>query len=455
VSTTFAEVGVPADLVSLLAQSGITAPFAIQTKTIPDALEGRDVCGKAPTGSGKTLAFGIPLVARVGKAKARKPRALVLVPTRELAAQVAKELKPMAGLRGRTVAAFYGGTGYGPQRSALNSGCEIVVGCPGRLEDLIQNGDLSLAEVDIVVVDEADRMADMGFLPAVRRLLDQVKPDRQTLLFSATLDGDIDDLVRRYQRKPARHEHEVPEGDSGDVTHLFWPVERADRVALTAQLVQREWPAIVFCRTRHGADRLAKQLGQAGVAAVAIHGDRSQGQRERALADFMSSKAQALVATDVAARGIHVDQVRCVVHYDPPGDEKDYVHRSGRTGRAGNDGLVVSLVHSDVVPAVRALQRALGLPLGVTAPDLGDRAVVPAPPRAPEATRPPYEPRRGGPKPKHRGRPQGQGQPRQGQGQGQSRQGQGQGQARQGQGAGSGRPQGASKGGGRRGGRSR
>ncbi|MGI8663682.1 MAG: DEAD/DEAH box helicase [Acidimicrobiales bacterium] len=435
-STTFAEAGVPADLVSLLAQSGITAPFAIQAATIPDALAGRDVCGKAPTGSGKTLAFGIPLVARVAKARARKPRALILVPTRELAAQVAKELKPLAGLRGRTVAAFYGGTGYGPQRSALNSGCEIVVACPGRLEDLLQNGDLSLAEVDIVVVDEADRMADMGFLPAVRRLLDQVSPKRQTLLFSATLDGDIDDLVRCYQRNPVRHAAELPEGASGDVDHLFWKLDRAERVAVTAQLVQREWPAIVFCRTRHGADRVARQLGAAGVAAVAIHGDRSQGQRERALASFRSGAAQALVATDVAARGIHVDDVACVVHFDPPGDEKDYVHRSGRTGRAGADGLVVSFVHHEVSGAVRALQRALGYPQGLTDPDLARRPLIAPPLRTASPERASAPDRRfekgrdGGSRaagPKHRGRQQArQGRPAQGdQRQGQGRPSQG------------------------------
>jgi superfamily II DNA/RNA helicase len=370
VSTTFAEIGVPADLVASLTKRGITQPFAIQAATIPDAVAGRDVSGKAPTGSGKTLAFGLPLIARVGKAKSRKPRALVLVPTRELAAQVAKELKPLAALRGRSVVAVYGGASYTPQRKALRAGCEIVVACPGRLEDLIQNGDVSLEAVNIVVLDEADRMADMGFLPVVRRILDQVKPDRQTMLFSATLDGDIDAIVRRYQHDPVRHELEEPEDEKGDVTHRFWRVDRAQRVEVTAQLVQREWPAVVFCRTRHGADRVAKQLSTAGVAAVAIHGDRSQAQRERALAEFKSGKAQALVATDVAARGIHVDAVACVVHFDPPDGAKDYVHRSGRTGRAGADGLVVSLVPDDAARAVRSLQRALGHTQGTTAPDV-------------------------------------------------------------------------------------
>jgi superfamily II DNA/RNA helicase len=370
VSTTFAEIGVPADLAASLVRRGITLPFPIQAATIPDALAGRDVSGRAPTGSGKTLAFGLPMIARVGKAAAGKPRALILVPTRELAAQVAAELAPLAKIRGRSVTAIYGGTGYGPQRRALRSGCEIVVACPGRLEDLLSNGDLSLAAVDIVVVDEADRMADMGFLPAVKRILDQVQPERQTLLFSATLDGDIDGLVRRYQRRPARHELETPEDAKGDVEHRFWRVGRADRVEVTAQLVQREWPAVVFCRTRHGADRLTRQLATAGVAAVAIHGDRSQGQRDRALAAFRSGAAQALVATDVAARGIHVDDVACVVHFDPPEDAKAYVHRSGRTGRAGANGLVVSLVPDDAIPAFRAIQRSLGHPGEMTAPHM-------------------------------------------------------------------------------------
>ncbi|HEX4819175.1 MAG TPA: DEAD/DEAH box helicase [Acidimicrobiales bacterium] len=394
-SPSFAEIGVPADLATSLVQRGITEPFAIQAATIPDAMAGRDVCGKAPTGSGKTLAFGLPLVARIGKAKPRQPRALVLVPTRELAAQVAAELKPLAALRGRSVAAFYGGTSYGPQRKALQSGCTIVVACPGRLEDLIDNGDLTLAGVDRVVIDEADRMADMGFLPVVQRLLDQVKPDRQTLLFSATLDGVIDGLVRRYQRDPVRHELETPEEATGDVQHRFWRVDRSERVTVTAQLLQREWPAIVFCRTRHGADRVAAQLKNTGVDAVAIHGDRSQSQRERALAAFKSGKAQALVATDVAARGIHVDDVACVVHFDPPADSKDYVHRSGRTGRAGADGLVVSLVHTDVVSAVKNLQRKLGHPLGTTAPELTGEPPARRVPTVPAPT----------PTPRHRPRP--------------------------------------------------
>jgi superfamily II DNA/RNA helicase len=389
VSSTFVELGVPADLADRLARRGIAAPFAIQAATIPDGLAGRDVCGKAPTGSGKTIAFGIPIMTRVGKARSRRPRALVLVPTRELASQVAKELRALGGDRGRTVAVAYGGAGYGPQRTALRSGADVLVACPGRLEDLIQQGDAILDEVDIVVVDEADRMADMGFLPAVKRLLDAVRPDRQTLLFSATLDGEIDVLVKRYQKHPVRHELVEPEHEKGNVTHEFWRAERNDRIAITAELVGREWPAIVFTRTKHGADRLARQLTAAGVHATAIHGNRSQGQRERALADFAAGKAQVLVATDVAARGIHVDSVGCVVHFDPPADAKDYTHRSGRTGRAGQDGLVVSMVGGEVAGDVRKLQRTLGLPQQLLTPP-GARAHSsdqPVPTR-PERSRP-------------------------------------------------------------------
>jgi superfamily II DNA/RNA helicase len=296
------------------------------------------------------------------KAKPRAPRGLILVPTRELASQVQKELAPLARTRGRTVAAVYGGTGYEPQRRALRQGVDILVACPGRLEDLIARRDVGLECVDMVVLDEADRMADMGFLPAVRRILDATRADRQTLLFSATLDGDVDKVVRYYQRDPRRHEVVAPESQAADVEHVFWHADRTARVRLTADLLRSHSSAIVFCRTKHGADRLVTQLSTAGVEAVAIHGNRSQGQRERALAAFSAGRVRALIATDVVARGIHVDDVPCIVHFDPPGDIKDYVHRSGRTGRAGATGTVVSLVAQDQVRSTRVLQRSLGLP---------------------------------------------------------------------------------------------
>jgi superfamily II DNA/RNA helicase len=370
-SSPFADLGVPGEVVAVLDRAGITEPFPIQTATIPDALAGGDITGRAPTGSGKTLAFAIPLAVNVGPSRPRRPSGLVLVPTRELAEQVRRELVPLASAVGRRVTTIYGGVGYQPQRSALNRGADVVVACPGRLEDLIEQRAVDLSGVHVAVVDEADRMADMGFLPAVRRILDLTARDRQTLLFSATLDGVVDVLIRRYQRHPRRFEVAGDEGEPGTVRHLFWRAEHAGKVGLTAEVVSRHDSAIVFCRTKHGADRLTRQLTQHGVPAVAIHGNRTQPQRHRALQRFASGEVRALVATDVAARGIHVDAVGCVVHFDPPNDEKDYVHRSGRTGRAGVDGTVVSLLMHDQVGSAQRIQRNLGLSQGVDRVDLG------------------------------------------------------------------------------------
>ncbi|MCH2422115.1 MAG: DEAD/DEAH box helicase [Acidimicrobiales bacterium] len=367
-SPTFAELGVPTNICQALDSRGITSPFAIQAATIVDAMNGRDVCGRAPTGSGKTLAFGIPLVVSVGRAEARRPRGLVLAPTRELAEQIRTEIRSFAGKV--RVGVVYGGVGYGPQLKALRDGVDILVACPGRLEDLIDQGAVSLADVDRVVLDEADRMADMGFMPAVRRLLNQTSSNRQTLLFSATLDGDIAKLTRDYQSDPIRHEVGEETPDITAATHLFWTVDKTARVGLTAEAVTAAWPAIIFCRTRHGADRLAKQLSRSEVKTAAIHGGRSQSQRTRALADFSIGRVHALVATDVAARGIHVDGVASVVHYDPPEDHKAYIHRSGRTARAGEGGVVISLVQPDQKKGARRLQRDIGLDEPVTDPDL-------------------------------------------------------------------------------------
>ncbi len=368
---TFADLGVPSDLVAALSRRSILEPFPIQAATLPDALAGRDVCGKAPTGSGKTLAFGIAAIARLGNRKPnpRRPRVLILTPTRELCAQVATELSHLATPRGMRVASFYGGVGYQPQIKALSRGLDVAVACPGRLEDLLQGKNLWLDEVEVVVVDEADRMADMGFLPAVKRLLDRTPEDRQTLLFSATLDGDVDVLVKRYQNNPARHELEETEEFLANSEHLFWKVESTARADVAARIAASNGPTIVFCRTRHSTDRTARQLTARGVKAVAIHGDRSQAQREKALAAFANGQAGALVATDVAARGIHVDGVAVVVHFDPPADAKDYTHRSGRTARAGATGLVVSLVTPEKAQAVKKLQRELGFPQGIHPPD--------------------------------------------------------------------------------------
>ena len=349
-NTTFADLGVPAAVTARLATRGITAPFAVQAASVPDALAGRDLCVKAPTGSGKTLAFCLAIALRTERARPHQPTALVLVPTRELAAQVRTELGHLIDDPRRTLA-IYGGTGYEAQRRPLARGVDVVVACPGRLEDLMASGVVRLDAVRIVVVDEADRMADMGFLPAVRRILDRTPDDRQTLLFSATLDGEVDALVRRYQHDPARHEVAGPEDEQGDVEHLVWDVERGDRVRSVAKAVARHGRTVVFCRTRHGADRFAKQLGAAGVEAVALHGNRTQAQRDRAISAFANGKVEVLVATDVAARGIHVDGVNCVVHLDPPATDKDYVHRSGRTGRAGAKGTVISFVAREQQPA--------------------------------------------------------------------------------------------------------
>jgi superfamily II DNA/RNA helicase len=359
--SSFTDLGVPADLVAVLLDRNVSEPFPIQAATIPDLMSGRDVCGRAPTGSGKTLAFGLPIVERVGRARPGRPRALVLAPTRELAAQIQRELAPLAAVRQRRVATVYGGVGYEQQRRALRRGAEILVACPGRLEDLIEQRVVDLGMVDIVVVDEADRMADMGFLPAVRRLLDATKSPRQTMLFSATLDGDVAVLTRDYQRDPVRHDVAGIESDAADAEHRFEAVDLRRRVARAAEVIAAEGPTIVFCRTRHGADKVARQLTIAGVQATPIHGGLSQNRRDRALAAFSKGSCHALVATDVAARGIHVDDVACVVHFDPPADAKTYVHRSGRTARKGTSGVVISFVTPDQQGDSHRLRRELGL----------------------------------------------------------------------------------------------
>lgn len=368
--TTFADLGVPEELVAALARKGITAPFPIQSAAVPDGLAGRDVCGRAATGSGKTLAFALPLIARVGRAASKRPRALVLSPTRELAEQIKAEIAPLASVMGRSVATVYGGVSYEPQRRALNKGADIVVACPGRLTDLVEQRAVNLADVDLVVVDEADRMADMGFLPQVRRLLDMTAAKRQTWLFSATLDGAVATLTRDYQTTPVRHDVEAPAGARADGRHVFWGVRNEDRVSHTAAVISATGSAIVFCRTRHGADRLAKQLGREGIHAEAIHGGRSQRQRQRALDGFSAGRTRALIATDVAARGIHVDNVAAVIHFDPTPDAKTYLHRSGRTARAGADGVIVSMVGPDQRRQVGAIQRSVGLSARVDEPSV-------------------------------------------------------------------------------------
>jgi len=367
---TFRDLGVPARLVEVLTQQGITAPFPIQESTIPDLMAGRDTLGRAPTGSGKTLAFGLPLIAKVGKASAGRPRALVLAPTRELAEQIARELTPFAKVSKRWVRAVYGGVGYEPQRNALKRGVDVLVATPGRLADLIAERSVSLGDVDLVVVDEADRMADMGFLPQVRHLLDMTNPTRQTAFFSATLDNEVASLTQRYQTNPVTHQ---VGGDDNhhEAAHYFWQVDASNRIEMTADIVSSSTPTLVFTRTRHGADKVARLLEREGIKAVAIHGGRSQSQRTRALEAFSKKKVEALIATDVAARGIHVNGVKSVVHFDLPADQKDYLHRSGRTARAGAGGVVVSLVMGDQIGELRKLQRQVGFHDALHDPDNG------------------------------------------------------------------------------------
>jgi superfamily II DNA/RNA helicase len=359
-SMSFADLGVPSNLVERLKQRGITEAFPIQEAALPDALAGRDVVGKAATGSGKTLAFGLPLMARLSKARPRKPVALILVPTRELAAQVQKEIAQLTDDQGRRVITIYGGTSYNVARKALNFGVDVVVACPGRLEDMLEQGALDLSSVETVVVDEADRMADMGFLPCVRRIVGATPNNRHVMLFSATMGPDVKSLVREFTNDAAIHDVVGDEAPS-DVDHYFWRVPRDQRPQITADIVEEYERAIVFTRTKHGADRLARQLGERGISAVPLHGDRTQAQRDRALRSVKSGQIRVLVATDVAARGIHIELLPVVIHYDPPAQAIDYLHRSGRTGRAGATGAVISLVGEDVIGQVKRMQKALGL----------------------------------------------------------------------------------------------
>jgi len=360
--TSFRDLGLRAEFVDALAAQGIDDPFAIQEATIADALAGRDVCGKARTGSGKTLAFGLPMLQTVAAAKPGHPTALVLVPTRELAKQVVDVLSPLGKTIGMRVAAFYGGTSLDRQVRNLSKRIEIAVATPGRMIDLLERGELDLDQVGILVIDEADRMADMGFLPQVEWIMRKVPTQhRQTLLFSATLDREVDVLVRRYMHDPVRHEVEADIESVEDMTHRFLRVHELDRIKVLAAISEGVSRTMVFVRTKRGADRLVSQLKREGVVAGAIHGDLRQSARERALKDFQGGSHVVLVATDVAARGIHVDDVDVVVHFDPPEEHKGYTHRSGRTARAGREGVVVTFVLWNQELDVEKLQRRLGL----------------------------------------------------------------------------------------------
>jgi superfamily II DNA/RNA helicase len=359
--TTFADLGVSPDLTAALESRGIMSPFAVQELTIADALAGRDVCGKAKTGSGKTLAFGLPLLEKVKGAEARRPRALILVPTRELATQVRDELAPLGLVRDVTVTAIYGGAKMETQVAELEKGVEIVVATPGRMIDMIERKEIFLDDISQVVLDEADRMADMGFLPQVEWILRHVPGQHQTLLFSATLDGVVDTLIKRYQTDPAMHEVVSEQVTVEQMQHRFLQVHDMDKVKVAAAIILNSNRTIVFVRTKRAADRVADNLRREGVEAASIHGDLRQSQREKALKDFSDGKLKALVATDVAARGIHVDEVDVVIHYDPPEDSKAYLHRSGRTARAGAKGVVATLVMWNEELEVKRLLKRLKL----------------------------------------------------------------------------------------------
>ena len=359
--SSFADLGVSDAVVASLAARGITEPFPIQTLTIPDGLAGRDVCGRAQTGSGKTIAFGIPLVERTESAERGRPRALVLVPTRELCSQVAEEIEPMAAARGLSIIAVYGGVPIEAQISRIAGGVDIVVATPGRLIDLLERKKVDLVDLATVVIDEADQMADMGFLPQVHRVMRSAPNVGQTMLFSATLDGEVQSLVQRYLEDPVRYEVEQTSDIIDTQDHRFILVHHMDKPKLVAAITASVSRSLVFVSTKRGADRVAEALQKEGVRAAAIHGDLRQSLRERTLDDLASGKRPVVVATNVAARGLHIDDIDVVIHYDPPQDYKSFIHRSGRTARAGETGLVVTLVEWDQVEEVKRIQRASGL----------------------------------------------------------------------------------------------
>lgn len=360
----WADLGVDADLVESLTSRGITSPFPVQALTIPDALAGTDVCGKAKTGSGKTFAFGIPMVQRLPESPdTHSPLALALVPTRELCVQVTDELTPLAEARGQRILSVYGGANMDKQIEALSAGVDIIVATPGRMIDLLDRGAAAITNLQMVVIDEADRMADMGFLPQVEWILRKVEGTHQTLLFSATLDGVVNSLIQRYQTDPAMHEVEADEITVDSMTHRFLYVHQMDKVKVAAAIANAADKVLMFSNTKAGCDRLVRKLADEGVRAQAIHGDLRQNMRERALERFADGRLPVLVATDVAARGIHVDDVQVVVHFDPPPEHKTYLHRSGRTARAGTAGLVVTLALWKEELEVKRIQKRIGLDL--------------------------------------------------------------------------------------------
>jgi superfamily II DNA/RNA helicase len=368
--SSFADFGLPRPLVEALTAAGITTPFPIQADTLPDSLAGRDVLGRGRTGSGKTYAFLLPVVARLARSSSRRragaPRALVLAPTRELARQIDQSLAPLAKAMSLRTMTVFGGVPANPQIRALREGVDIVIACPGRLEDLMRSGHVDLGSVEITVLDEADHMADLGFLPVVRRLLDKTPAQGQRLLFSATLDGGVDVLVKRFLTNPVVHSVDSEQSPVSAMDHHVLHVDTAARLPIIADLAAAPGRTVVFTRTKFGAKSLARKLNAAGVPAVELHGNLSQNARSRNLSSFSTGETPTLVATDIAARGIHVDDVALVIHADPPVEHKAYLHRSGRTARAGASGTVVTMMLDAQVSDVRDLTRKAGIKPTIT-----------------------------------------------------------------------------------------
>ncbi len=401
-SPTFVELGVPQALTDVLNVQGVTTAFPIQSATLPDSLAGRDVLGRGRTGSGKTYAFVLPMLARLAAHpqahRPGRPRALILAPTRELATQIHTSMAPLAKAVGMKTMTIFGGVGANPQISGLRSGVDVVVACPGRLEDHLRSGHVRLDSIEITVLDEADHMADLGFLPVVRRLLDQTPREGQRMLFSATLDGGIDVLVKRFLTNPVTHSVDSAQSPVSAMDHHVLHVTKEDRLPVLFDLTAAPGRTLVFTRTKRGAKTLTRQLIAAGVPAVELHGNLAQNARTRNLQAFSDGSAKTLVATDIAARGIHVDDIRLVIHADPPLEHKAYLHRSGRTARAGADGTVVTLMTDAQVSDVRILTRKAGISPTTTRLRVGDDLLTslapgertfvdppPAPPVAPVA----------------------------------------------------------------------
>ena len=357
----FSDLGIGPAIVKELNKQGISEPFEVQKESIPDSLLGRDVCCRAPTGSGKTLAFGLPLIARTRRANPKRPTGLILTPTRELAEQINSVLKPIALAVDRDVVSIYGGVSYKKQYNALNRGVDILVACPGRLIDLLDRRALKLDDVETVVLDEADRMADMGFMDPVCEILDQCSKNRQTILFSATLDDEVADLVKNYQKNPVTVEVGPKEVSIENMQHLFWTMKPHQKLRVTSEILTKCGKTMIFCKTRRGVDRLGDEMYDAEINVSTLHGGLNQRQRDRALRRFTKGGSIALVATDVAARGIDIQGVNCVIHYDPPENGKAYKHRSGRTARAGAEGVVISYVQRSQQRTYNKIQNEVGI----------------------------------------------------------------------------------------------